>query len=245
MPSSSARCSQLPRAEDKLPFYIGLKKLRDFVNGKIYTLNEAEITFPDIKIKDTDDVLQKTIIRISNKPFSELSPETLKTFGDKIPSAQLTSKSLSTQIVSILGNQQTETMTKIESINSNLTSNESNTTTKANNISKLSNKSHTIHHLPEPNPIEPQQTLANSQIILLNPTDRSTSLIDLLSSQQSTIRLPTNSSDDCLYLRYERQSPSASSSTSTTANSFQFSFIIDDYSSTVNKQLRYVSINDL
>ncbi|CAF4312717.1 unnamed protein product, partial [Rotaria sordida] len=25
MPSSSARCSQLPRAEDKLPFYIGLR----------------------------------------------------------------------------------------------------------------------------------------------------------------------------------------------------------------------------
>lgn len=112
MPSSSARCSQLPRAEDKLPFYIGLRKLRDFVNGKMHSLNEAEITFPDIKIKDTDDVLQKTIIRISNKPFSELSPETLKSFGDKIPSGQLTSKfyseSLTTQTMSILNHQQTE-----------------------------------------------------------------------------------------------------------------------------------------
>ena len=92
MPSSSARCSQLPRAEDKLPFYVGLRKLRDFVNGTLHSLNEAEITFPDIKIKDTDDVLQKTIIRISNKPFSELSSETLKTFGDKIPSTQMISK---------------------------------------------------------------------------------------------------------------------------------------------------------
>ena len=92
MPSSSARCSQLPRAEDKLPFYVGLKKLRDFVNGTLHSLNEAEITFPDIKIKDTDDVLQKTVIRISNKPFSELSAETLKPFGDKVPSAQLVSK---------------------------------------------------------------------------------------------------------------------------------------------------------
>ena len=111
MPSSSARCSQLPRAEDKLPFYIGLRKLRDFVNGRLHSLNEAEITFPDIKIKDTDDVLQKTIIRISNKPFSELSPETLKTFGDKIPSGQLTSKvhseTLTTQTMSILNQQQT------------------------------------------------------------------------------------------------------------------------------------------
>jgi len=92
MPSSSARCSQLPRAEDKLPFYTGLKKLRDFVNGTLYTLNESEITFPDIKIKDTDDVLQKTIIRISNKPFSELSAETLKPYGDKVPSGQMISK---------------------------------------------------------------------------------------------------------------------------------------------------------
>jgi hypothetical protein len=110
MPSSSARCSQLPRAEDKLPFYTGLKKLRDFVNGTLYTLNESEITFPDIKIKDTDDVLQKTIIRISNKPFSELSPEALKTFGGKIPSEQLLSKyhsdAITTQTMSILHHQQ-------------------------------------------------------------------------------------------------------------------------------------------
>jgi len=92
MPSSSARCSQLPRAEDKLPFYVGLRKLRDFVNGTLHSLNEVEITFPDIKIKDTDDVLQKTVIRISNKPFSELSAETLKSYGDKIPSGQMISK---------------------------------------------------------------------------------------------------------------------------------------------------------
>ncbi|CAF4132126.1 unnamed protein product [Rotaria sp. Silwood2] len=110
MPSSSARCSQLPRAEDKLPFYVGLRKLRDFLNGTLHSLNEAEITFPDIKIKDTDDILQKTIIRISNKPFSELSPEALKTFGDKIPSGQMTSKynldTETTQTMSILHNQQ-------------------------------------------------------------------------------------------------------------------------------------------
>ncbi|UJR16161.1 hypothetical protein I4U23_003071 [Adineta vaga] len=110
MPSSSARCSQLPRAEDKLPFYNGLRKLRDFVNGTLHTLNEVEITFPDIKIKDTDDVLQKTVIRISNKPFSELAPETLKSYGDKIPSGQLISKfkpdALTTQTMSILNNQQ-------------------------------------------------------------------------------------------------------------------------------------------
>jgi hypothetical protein len=119
MPSSSARCSQLPRAEDKLPFYVGLRKLRDFVNGTLHSLNEAEITFPDIKIKDTDDVLQKTVIRISNKAFSELSPETLKPYGTKFPSAQMISKqvvsstnlalnsdTLTTQTISILNDQQ-------------------------------------------------------------------------------------------------------------------------------------------
>jgi hypothetical protein len=135
MPSSSARCSQLPRAEDKLPFYIGLRKLRDFVNGTIHSLNEAEITFPDIKIKDTDDVLQKTIIRISNKPFSELSPETLKTFGDKIPSGQMTSKynseTITTQTMSILHNQQNDNLfnydqqtSSISSKNSSITMND-------------------------------------------------------------------------------------------------------------------------
>ena len=102
MPSSSARCSQLPRAEDKLPFYVGLRKLRDFVNGTLQSLNEAEITFPDIKIKDTDDVLQKTIIRISNKPFSELSAETLKPYGDKIPSGQMISKHIPSSSQQIL-----------------------------------------------------------------------------------------------------------------------------------------------
>ncbi|CAF0910495.1 unnamed protein product [Rotaria sp. Silwood1] len=102
MPSSSARCSQLPRAEDKLPFYMGLRKLRDFVNGSLHSLNEAEITFPDIKIKDTDGVLQKTVIRISNKPFSELSAETLKCYGDKIPSGQMISKHISSSSQQII-----------------------------------------------------------------------------------------------------------------------------------------------
>jgi hypothetical protein len=126
MPSSSARCSQLPRAEDKLPFYTGLKKLRDFVNGTLYSLNEIEITFPDIKIKDTDDVLQKTIIRISNKPFSELSPEALKTFGDKIPSGQMFSKfhsdAITTQTMSILNHQQNGNLFHYDQQNSSKTS---------------------------------------------------------------------------------------------------------------------------
>jgi hypothetical protein len=88
----------------------------------LHSLNEAEITFPDIKIKDTDDVLQKTIIRISNKPFSELSAEALKTFGDKIPSGQMMSKTnsdtLTTQTMSILHNQQHDNLFHYDQQNS-------------------------------------------------------------------------------------------------------------------------------
>lgn len=51
MPNSSARCSQLPRAADKLPFYAALKKLRDFLRGEILRPDESEITFPDLQLK--------------------------------------------------------------------------------------------------------------------------------------------------------------------------------------------------
>lgn len=47
MPSSSARCAQLPRAADKVPFYAALKKFRDFLNGLVPHVDEAELVFPD------------------------------------------------------------------------------------------------------------------------------------------------------------------------------------------------------
>ncbi|XP_064633169.1 G/T mismatch-specific thymine DNA glycosylase-like [Lineus longissimus] len=51
MPSSSARCSQLPRAVDKVPFYASLKKLRDYLRGDVDTLDESEVCFPDLELK--------------------------------------------------------------------------------------------------------------------------------------------------------------------------------------------------
>lgn len=51
MPSSSARCSQLPRAIDKVPFYVALRKLRDHLIGNLPDLDEAEICFPDLELK--------------------------------------------------------------------------------------------------------------------------------------------------------------------------------------------------
>ena len=55
MPSSSARCAQLPRAMDKVPFYSGLKKFRDFLNGLIPEIDDSEMVFNDPKIRAADD----------------------------------------------------------------------------------------------------------------------------------------------------------------------------------------------
>jgi len=51
MPSSSARCSQLPRCVDKLPFYVALHKLRDHLRGDLPNLDDNEVTFPDLELK--------------------------------------------------------------------------------------------------------------------------------------------------------------------------------------------------
>ena len=123
--------------------------------------------------------------------------------------------------------------------------------------------SHTIHHLPQTSSdlqissIPSNSQIVSHQIVVINPNNehRSTpSLKDLLSSQssipkqtfvvptnptKSTKILPSNTTDDGLYLRYEReQLPS-------TSNTFHFSYVIDDSSSSMHKRLRYVSINDL
>jgi hypothetical protein len=51
MPSSSARCSQLPRAVDKLPFYVALKKLRDHLRGRLPQLDLSEVVFRDVELR--------------------------------------------------------------------------------------------------------------------------------------------------------------------------------------------------
>ena len=45
MPSSSARCAQLPRAADKVPFYCALKKFLDYLKGLISEIDDSEVTF--------------------------------------------------------------------------------------------------------------------------------------------------------------------------------------------------------
>ena len=51
MPNSSARCAQLPRAVDKVPFYKALTKYRNYLKGEIPEIDEAEVVFSDIKLK--------------------------------------------------------------------------------------------------------------------------------------------------------------------------------------------------
>ena len=51
MPSSSARCAQFPRAQDKVHFYIKLKELKDQLKGvqKSTEVQEVEYSF-DLKL---------------------------------------------------------------------------------------------------------------------------------------------------------------------------------------------------
>lgn len=53
MPSSSARCAQFPRAQDKVHFYIKLRELRDQLKGEASTrardIEEVAYTF-DLKL---------------------------------------------------------------------------------------------------------------------------------------------------------------------------------------------------
>ncbi|XP_022217344.2 G/T mismatch-specific thymine DNA glycosylase-like [Drosophila obscura] len=61
MPSSSARCAQLPRAADKVPYYAALKKFRDFLNGLIPNIDESECVFTDQRIRQCSEQQQQHI----------------------------------------------------------------------------------------------------------------------------------------------------------------------------------------
>ncbi|GFO23225.1 G/u mismatch-specific DNA glycosylase [Plakobranchus ocellatus] len=60
MPSSSARCAQLPRAVDKVPFYVALKKLRDYLKGELATLDDSEVIFPNVDLRPKADMKEET-----------------------------------------------------------------------------------------------------------------------------------------------------------------------------------------
>lgn len=45
MPSSSARCAQFPRAQDKVHYYIQIKQLRDTLRGQEQTHDVQEVNY--------------------------------------------------------------------------------------------------------------------------------------------------------------------------------------------------------
>ncbi|XP_061187625.1 uncharacterized protein LOC133195714 [Saccostrea echinata] len=84
MPSSSARCSQLPRAIDKVPFYTALKKLRDYLRGDLEKLDDSEVCFPDVELKvvkkepkkeQADEDSKSSPPLFSDQPGTMMSPQ--------------------------------------------------------------------------------------------------------------------------------------------------------------------------
>lgn len=72
MPSSSARCAQLPRASDKVPYYAALKKFRDYLNGSVAVLDENDIVFQYCKLKTFPRHSQQPKVEIKAEPVDEL-----------------------------------------------------------------------------------------------------------------------------------------------------------------------------
>ena len=69
MPSSSARCAQLPRAIDKVPFYTALQKFRDYVLGKTDEPHEEEVVFANVVLKNFP---KKSSIKVEPEDSEEI-----------------------------------------------------------------------------------------------------------------------------------------------------------------------------
>ena len=52
MPSSSARCAQLPRAVDKVPFFEALRKFRDYLTGRLQKIQDCEVVFANVSLRN-------------------------------------------------------------------------------------------------------------------------------------------------------------------------------------------------
>lgn len=83
MPSSSARCAQLPRAVDKVPFFEALRKFRDYLNGRLPKIDDCEVVFANVSMRNHWTNNNK------NELFSELKSEevnpNLQPFTDGTP----------------------------------------------------------------------------------------------------------------------------------------------------------------
>ncbi len=86
MPNSSARCAQLPRAIDKVPFFAALKTFRDYLNGKIKEedFNEADVVFNDVKLQSFYESPEKKEkkIKMSSSEFKMSDENSTSGLGD-------------------------------------------------------------------------------------------------------------------------------------------------------------------
>ncbi|XP_063595198.1 G/T mismatch-specific thymine DNA glycosylase-like [Penaeus indicus] len=94
MPSSSARCAQLPRALDKVPFYSALRKYRDYLKGIIPEVDEDEITFSHVRLSNPKTPVKQEVkleqddMAEPKKTFNSESARALKAFKGNIKSEQ-------------------------------------------------------------------------------------------------------------------------------------------------------------
>ncbi|ODM88151.1 G/T mismatch-specific thymine DNA glycosylase [Orchesella cincta] len=82
MPSSSARCAQLPRAADKVPFYSALKKFRDYLNGLILELDDSEVVFPETSKPSAAKLAAGTVAKKPRETGALLHSAVENTNGD-------------------------------------------------------------------------------------------------------------------------------------------------------------------
>lgn len=92
MPSSSARCAQLPRASDKVPYYTALKKFRDYLNGAVSVLDENDIVFQYCKLK-TFPRHPKEEIKVEEDELDDDEFGSPSKFRDDTPTKRRKSKS--------------------------------------------------------------------------------------------------------------------------------------------------------
>ena len=76
MPSSSPRCAQLPRVSDKVPFFEGLKKFRDYLNGALPHLDEAEVVFSNVSLSKRAKLINLNI-EVKKEPSDFVEDETI------------------------------------------------------------------------------------------------------------------------------------------------------------------------
>ena len=80
MPSSSARCAQLPRAVDKVPFFEALRKFRDYLTGKLAKIEDCEVVFANVSLRNWSSKCIKTEIDSSDDINPNLQP-----YSDGVP----------------------------------------------------------------------------------------------------------------------------------------------------------------